>query len=54
VIGLCTSPPRIRYAALGYRLQKFAVEAIRTGASVHASRFGVGVADADWTRIEAP
>ena len=45
--------PPIRYDAIKSCLEKVAKEAKDRGSSVHAPRFGAGLAGGDWNKIEA-
>src|SRR5580698_469239 len=44
--------PPVRYEAIRAGLEKVAVEARRTGASIHMPRIGCGLAGGEWAKIE--
>lgn len=44
--------PPVRYEAIAQALDSVARYALRSGATVHAPRFGAGLAGGDWNKIE--
>jgi len=48
-----TNRPPVRYGAIELCLEEVARYALKCNASVHAPRFGAGIAGGDWDRIES-
>ncbi|MGX9688461.1 Appr-1-p processing protein [Deinococcus wulumuqiensis] len=50
--GQSLAQPPVRYEAIREGLGRVRVQAVRTGASVHMPRIGVGLAGGDWSVVE--